>query len=141
LSSSDEDTQSSKIDVPSNRKGSTADDAGDKGTASAETLISGLIKTDAPGKPKPFVTDQASVKPPTSRRNQKCPCTAVKRPNPVPQADQVITQVELPPYCGPHNPLDLVIVEIIFGCIFQAFCRISQVAATGATPTIGDKPP
>jgi hypothetical protein len=34
-------------------------------------------------------------------------------------ADQVI--IELPPYCGPQSPLDLVVVDHIFGCLFKAF--------------------
>jgi hypothetical protein len=64
LSSGDEDTQSSKPNVPSDRKGLAADDAEDKGTALAETLIPGPIETDVPRKPKPSVANQASVKPP-----------------------------------------------------------------------------
>jgi hypothetical protein len=32
-----------------------------------------------------------------------------------------MTQVELSPYHGPRNPLDLVTIEIIFGCIFEVF--------------------
>jgi hypothetical protein len=35
------------------------------------------------------------------------------RSNPVPLADQVMTQVELPPYRGPRSPLDLVAIEIM----------------------------
>jgi hypothetical protein len=46
----------------------------------------------------------------------------VKQSNLVPHADQVMTQVELPPFRGPCSPLDLVVVEIVFGCIFKAFC-------------------
>jgi hypothetical protein len=49
-------------------------------------------------------------------------------------------QIELPPYCGPHSPLDLVVVEIIFGHLFEAFQRISQDAGTGTSVGI-DTPP
>jgi hypothetical protein len=52
----------------------------------------------------------------------------------------VITQVELPPYRGPHSPLDLVAVEIIFGRIFEAFCRMSHATGAGAAVAIEDKP-
>jgi hypothetical protein len=38
-----------------------------------------------------------------------------------PPPDQVMTQIELPPYHGPRSPLDLVAVEIIFGHLFEAF--------------------
>jgi hypothetical protein len=37
-----------------------------------------------------------------------------------------MSQVELPPYHGPHSPLDLVAIETIFGCIFEAFRQIYQ---------------
>jgi hypothetical protein len=30
-------------------------------------------------------------------------------------------QIKHAPYRGPQSPLDLVVVEIIFGCIFEAF--------------------
>jgi hypothetical protein len=30
-------------------------------------------------------------------------------------------QIELPPYRRPRSSLDLVDVEIIFGCLFEAF--------------------
>jgi hypothetical protein len=64
LSSDDEDTQSGRPDVTSDQNGPAADDTGDKGTTSAETLVPGPIGTDVPGKPKLSVTDRASVKPP-----------------------------------------------------------------------------
>jgi hypothetical protein len=32
-----------------------------------------------------------------------------------------MTQIEIPLYCGPRSPLDLVAVEIIFGRLFVAF--------------------
>jgi hypothetical protein len=42
-----------------------------------------------------------------------------------------MTQIELPPYHVPCSLLDLVDGEIIFGCLFEAFRRISQAAGTG----------
>jgi hypothetical protein len=38
--------------------------------------------------------------------------------------------IELPPYCGPQNPLDLVIVEHIFGRPFKAFRHVSRTTRT-----------
>jgi hypothetical protein len=93
-----------------------------------------------PRKSKPSAVDQASIKPPAGGRGLKCLHATVKWPIVVPQADQVITKIELPPYRGPHSPLDLVIVEIIFGCIFEAFHRMSRVAAADVASTSGDKP-
>jgi hypothetical protein len=51
-----------------------------------------------------------------------------------------MTQVELPPHRGPRSPLDSIAIEIIFGCIFEAFPRICQAAGTGAMSTDDNKP-
>jgi hypothetical protein len=42
-------------------------------------------------------------------------------------------QIELPPYRGPRSPLDLVVVEIIFGRLFEDFRHISQATGTGTS--------
>jgi hypothetical protein len=42
--------------------------------------------------------------------------------------------VELPPYRGLYSPLDLVVVEIVFGRMFEAFRRASQARHAGAVP-------
>jgi hypothetical protein len=52
-----------------------------------------------------------------------------------------MTQVELPPYRRSHSPLDLVVVKIIFGHIFEALHLISQTVATGAMSVEDNKPP
>jgi hypothetical protein len=54
----------------------------------------------------------------------------------------VITQIELPPYRGPHSPLDLVPSKIVLGRIFEVFLWMSQ-ASTDAAATLagGDNPP
>jgi hypothetical protein len=52
---------------------------------------------------------------------------AVKWCDPGPRVDQVMIQVELSPYHGPHSPLDLVALEIVFGRMFEAFHRVSRV--------------
>jgi hypothetical protein len=52
----------------------------------------------------------------------------------------VMTQVELPPYCGPHSPLDLVAIEIIFGRIFEAFRQMTQATAADTVLDAIDKP-
>jgi hypothetical protein len=64
----------------------------------------------------------------------------LKRKQTLPSSDQVMTQIELPPYRGPRSPLNLVIVDIIFGHLFEAFRRLSQVAGTGAS-VAADTPP
>jgi hypothetical protein len=47
-----------------------------------------------------------------------------------------MTQIELPPYRGPHSPLDLVAIEIIFGRLFEVFQHTTQ--ATGTATSAGD---
>jgi hypothetical protein len=42
-------------------------------------------------------------------------------------------QIELPPYRGPRSLLDLIIVDITFGRLFEAFRRISQATITGTS--------
>jgi hypothetical protein len=51
-----------------------------------------------------------------------------------------MTHIELPPYRGPYSLLDLITVEIIFGCIFEAFQHTSQAVAAGVAATDDDKP-
>jgi hypothetical protein len=52
-----------------------------------------------------------------------------------------MTQIVLPPYRGPQSTLDLVVIEIIFGRLFEAFRHASQAvgarisARGGAQPT------
>jgi hypothetical protein len=51
----------------------------------------------------------------------------------------MIIQIELPPYHVSRSPLDLIVVEIIFGRLFEAFRHVSQDASTG-TSTDADIP-
>jgi hypothetical protein len=44
-----------------------------------------------------------------------------------------MTQIELPPQRRPHSLLDLIVADIIFGCLFEAFRRISQATCTGTS--------
>jgi hypothetical protein len=48
----------------------------------------------------------------------------------------VVGQINLPPYRGPWRPLDLVAIEIIFGCLFEVFRHVSQ--DTGTKTSAGD---
>jgi hypothetical protein len=55
-----------------------------------------------------------------------------------PHVDLVMIQVELPPYRGPHNPVDLIASEIVFGRMFESFCRVSQAKSVVAGPVPAD---
>jgi hypothetical protein len=91
-------------------------------------------------KSKPHDIYRVLVVPPSDRRGRKCPPLATKQSKLVPPADQVMTQVKLPPYRGPRNPLDLVFIEVIFGRIFEAFQQISQAAAVDGASSYVNKP-
>jgi hypothetical protein len=70
----------------------------------------------------------------------KCQQTVPKHKQAKTLTDQVMTQIELPPYRGPQSPLNLVAIEIIFWRLFEAFRRTSQAAGTGSS-TGGDTLP
>jgi hypothetical protein len=44
-----------------------------------------------------------------------------------------MAHIELPPYHGPRSLLDLVAIEIVFGCLFEAFQHTSQAISTGTS--------
>jgi hypothetical protein len=62
----------------------------------------------------------------------------VKQSDPGPHVDLVMIQVELPPYHGPHSPLDLIASEIVFGRMFESFCWVSQAKSVAAGPVPAD---
>jgi hypothetical protein len=131
----------SKLDASIVQKGSAGDDAGDDGVPSAKPIAPGPINSAVPEQSKPSIVDRVlAIVPPFGRRGHKCPPPATKRSKPITSADQVMSQVELPPYCGPRNPLDLVALKIIFGHIFEAFRQISQADGAGAPAIDVDKP-
>jgi hypothetical protein len=98
------------------------DDAGDAGKTLAEENIPGPIGVDVPGTIRPPSADRAPTIPTLGVCRWKCLRIFAKRSNQGHCADQVITQIELPPYHEPRSPLDLVALEIVFNCIFEAFC-------------------
>jgi hypothetical protein len=123
LSSDDDDAaHPPEPNAPATLKASPVDDAKVVGTASAETPIPGLIGDDVPKLP---ATDQVTTVPSAKGHGQKRPPIAARRPKPAPLVDQVMFQVEIPPFHGFRNPLELVAIEIVYGHIFEAFRRLS----------------
>jgi hypothetical protein len=51
-----------------------------------------------------------------------------------------MTHIELLPYRGPRSQLDLVAIEIIFGCLLEAFWDTSQVAGIGISASCDTQP-
>jgi hypothetical protein len=110
------------------------DDAEGEGVSSAEPIAPIPIRSDAPEQADHYVTDQVTlVVPPTGGRGCKRPLPIVRRKQPLPSTDQVITQIELPPYRGPQIPPNLVAVEIMLGHLFEVFRHASQVAGIGTS--------
>jgi hypothetical protein len=104
------------------KKASADDDAGDKGASSAEQSAPNPISSSMPKQTDSSATGRVPpVIPSTGGHGRKRPPPATRQNKPIPQTDQVMSHVELPPYRGLRIPLDLVVIEIIFGCIFEAF--------------------
>jgi hypothetical protein len=141
LSSDDNIVHLPEPDAPVDEKVSADDDAGNNGATIAEPTAPGLISSIVLKQSKPSVADRVlNIVPPSGRHGRKHPPPAIKWSNLVPLADQVMTQVELPPFRGPHSPLDLVAIEFIFRHIFEAFQQISQVVASGVMSANDNKP-
>jgi hypothetical protein len=114
LSDSDNDGQIEPAD----------DDAGGQGAPSTEPIAPNPIGSSMAEQICPSVADQTTTAIPSGSGQQKKKhvVLASKRKQPA-SSDQVIT--ELPLYHGPRSPLDLVAVEFIFGCLFEAFRHTS----------------
>jgi hypothetical protein len=110
LSSDDETMHLLVLDAPVDQKVSTGDDTGDDGATSAEPTTPRLIRSDMLDKSKPYAADQVTVVPHAGGCGRKRPPLATKQSNPIPQAAQVMTQVELPPYHGPRSLLNLLAI-------------------------------
>jgi hypothetical protein len=137
----DVEVSSGEKDVPTpdasaiKQKKSVDDDTEDGGASSAKPIASNPTSSNASEQTNPSIADRvASTNPPIGRRRCKRPPPVPKWKQALSSVDQVMTQIELPPYRGPHNPLDLIVVGIIFGHLFETFQRISQATGTGTSP-------
>jgi hypothetical protein len=112
------------------------DDADGGGATSAEHVTPNPINSNLLEQAHPSVIDRVkAIAHLTSGQKRKHPPPALKRKQSKPPADQVMTQIELPPYSGSRSPLDLVAVEIIFERLFEGFRHASQ--ADGAGTSVG----
>jgi hypothetical protein len=111
------------------------------GGSLAEPIAPNSIRSDALRQTDPSITDRvASPTPPVGRRRHTRLPPVPKWEHALTSSDQVMIQIELPPNHGPRSPLDLVTIEIIFGCLFEVFQHVSQDAGTGTSTDI-DNPP
>jgi hypothetical protein len=97
------------------------DDAEGKEAPSTEPIDLNPTKSNVAGDTHPSIVGQIAVASSGSSQEKKNVLLASKRKQPTPSADQVMTHIERPPYNGPRSPLDLVVAEIIFGHLFEAF--------------------
>jgi hypothetical protein len=106
------DDDASKIDASTaNLKAPDGDDAEGEGESLVEPIAPGLISSNTPVQTDPSSTDRAALSAPFAGGNkQKHPPTIPKRKQTKTSANQVMTQIELPPYRGPRSPLDLVAI-------------------------------
>jgi hypothetical protein len=90
------------------------------GAPSVETFAPNLIRSSTAETPHPSAADQTITTTPSgSGQKRKRVALGTKRKQDKPLADQVI--IELSPYRRPQSPLYLVVVEHIFGHLFEAF--------------------
>jgi hypothetical protein len=139
ISSDDDTTHLPKPDASVDQKVSTGDDTGE------QLLLSHLLMARL----VPSCRNNPNISPLIESLLLFCLLAGVaesvhllvlKWSKPISLADQVMTQVQLPPYHRPHSPLDLDAIEFIFGHIFEAFHQISQAVATSATSANDKKP-
>jgi hypothetical protein len=96
------------------------DDVGGNRALSAETLAPNLIGSSSAGETHPSVADQAiPTAPSADGQKKKRVVLGTKHKHNKVADDQVI--IELPPYRGPQSPHDIVVVEHLFGSLFEAF--------------------
>jgi hypothetical protein len=102
-----------------------SDDARGNGAPSAETLAPNPIESSSAGGIRPSSVDQVVPTAPSSGgQKKKCVVLGTKCKHNKAANDQVI--IELPPYREPRSPLDIVVVEHLFGRLFEAFRHIFQ---------------
>jgi hypothetical protein len=96
------------------------DDARGNRAHSAETLTPNPIGFSSAGETRPSAIDQAIPTAPSGGgQKKKRIVLRTKRKHNKATDDQVI--IELSPYHGPRNPLDIVVIEHLFGHLFEAF--------------------
>jgi hypothetical protein len=104
------------------RKAPDGDDAEDREASSVELITPNSVRSDALEQTDSSIADWvASIVPSASEHGCKHSTTIVRRNQPLPSADQVMSQIELPPYRRSRSPLDLIVVEIIFDASLMPF--------------------
>jgi hypothetical protein len=120
------------------RKQTAGDDVEGPRIPLIELITSNPIGSNMVAPVRPPATDQPiSAAPLSGGQKQKRIRLASKRKTTA-SSDQVIT--ELPSYHGSRNQLNLVLVNLAFGRLFEAFQHISQAIRTNATAGADTQP-
>jgi hypothetical protein len=105
----------------------TGNDDGGQGAPSAELIVPNLIGSGTAAQVRPSAADQLTTAAPlgSGPLKKKHLVLASKRKQPAP-SDQVTTELfsHHVPRCSPG----LVVVKLIFGCLFEALQRLTQAA-------------
>jgi hypothetical protein len=92
------------------------DDVDGRGAILAEHVAPNPIVSNLLGQAHPSAVDQVEATAPSAGgQKRKHPLPTLKRKQSKLPDNQGMTQIKLPPYRGPRSPLDLVVIEIIFG--------------------------
>jgi hypothetical protein len=110
LSSGDDDA-SMIDDVTTEPRALVCDEADSEGVSSAQPIAPGPISSHTLVQADPSIADRViSSAPSVGGQKRKHPPPVPKRKSTKYSVDQVIIQIELPPYRGPWRPLDLVTI-------------------------------
>jgi hypothetical protein len=105
--SSGEDNAPKPDALADKEKAPSCDNAEYGGASSAKPITANPIGSNATEQTDPSVADRVTaIAPPTGGHRCKHPPHAIKRKQPLASVAQVMSQIDLPPYCGPHSPLD-----------------------------------
>jgi hypothetical protein len=117
----------------------TGDDDGGQGAPSTELTVSNLIGSSMAERVRPSAADQLTTAASlgSSQPKKKRVLLVSKHKQPTP-SDQVTT--ELLPHHVPQSPLGLVVVKLIFGCLFEAFQCLTQAARTDTSAGADTQP-
>jgi hypothetical protein len=104
-------------------------DDGGQGAPSPKPIVPILIGSSLAERVRPSTINQLTTAAPlgSGQPKKKCLVLFSKRKQPTP-SDQVRT--ELFPHHIPRSLLGLVVVKLVFGCLFEAFQRLTQAART-----------
>jgi hypothetical protein len=110
------------------QKQPASDDVEGHGVPLTEPITYNLIRSDMAALVRPPVADQSVFTAPLGGGQKRKHIMLAPKRKTTTSSDQVI--IELPSYHGSHNRLNLVVVNLAFGRLFEAFQHVSQAIRT-----------